>query len=237
VGPILGAGDSRPYTGRDPLAPTQAYTDVRATSWFYVAENVNPAFVGQLREQYGAVDPNCETTVPGTPDAFFYNEQIATLARAFTEFFLPQLNDPTDTQGRAQCNPDNYYVTSGFIDPTARWRVWTMPAGGVPAGMPPSPPDLTTDFGTAPGSPRRASFSYDPDNGTQLFTGADSNGARLYGGPVPAADDACTVARQTLLQGAGDASVVTDTNGYPVEVRPYTDPFARSIPTRRGPTR
>jgi uncharacterized repeat protein (TIGR01451 family) len=236
IPPVLGAGDSLPYVGRSPNAPVGPYTDTLASSWFYVLEDHNPGFAGQLREKYGAVntgDPECPVP-PGVPASFFYNEQVLAAPYSFTEFHFPELPDPTDpTSGQVFCDPDSYYVTSNLVDPNARARQWRMPDAGVPANVPPSPPDLiadasgfdaTTDYY---GVPRRASFEFDPDNPEKLVSSAE--GVRLYGGYLPCADADCdgTATRPSILYGAGDTDALSDPlTGAPVEVLPYTDPFA-----------
>ncbi|MEO8083195.1 MAG: SdrD B-like domain-containing protein [Ardenticatenales bacterium] len=237
VPPVLGAGDGGTYVGRDPAHPVGPYNlgsgaGFRSSHWLYTQEDTNPAFVGQLAEKYGArrYDEACAPD-PAVPDAFFYNERIFIQPWHFTEFALP--DQTLAGGGAATCDPDNYYVTSGFINPTARWRQWTMPDGPVPAKVPPTPPDLTTDatgFDAATGqygAPRRVSFEFDPDSANKLFTGA--SGVRIYGGlPVCTADLVCdgAASRAALLGTAGDVRVTTDIAGYPVEVPPYTDPYA-----------
>ncbi|MCE7938536.1 MAG: hypothetical protein DYG90_08150, partial [Chloroflexi bacterium CFX6] len=161
VPPVLGAGEQLPYTGRDPNRVVGPYDSVRATRWFYVREDVDPAFLGQLKEKFGAAQP-FETGV--APQSFFYNEQIFTLPWNYTEFVLPDQADPAvdANTGRQPYDPDNYLVTTGWTNPTARWRRWGMPDGPVPAVVPPVPPDLETnatpDGGAPFGSPRRAAF-------------------------------------------------------------------------------
>jgi uncharacterized repeat protein (TIGR01451 family) len=233
--PVLSDGDSLPYEGRDPTHAVGPYNDYLASHWFYVYEDVNPGFAGQLREKYGALNTGEECPVPdGMPDAFFYNEQVLTSPYSFTEFFLPDLDDPEDPgTGEPLCNADGYNVTSAFADSDMRWRLWRMPDGPVPPQVPPPPPDLVADFsGFDPesgeyGAIRRATFEYDPDVSDKLI--ADGSGVRVYGGfPECEALEECVGAgsRPAVLFGAGDTSVLTDTAGYPVEVLPYTDPFA-----------
>ncbi|MCE7938667.1 MAG: hypothetical protein DYG90_08820, partial [Chloroflexi bacterium CFX6] len=158
MAPALLAADPLPYAGRDPARPVGPYADVRATRWFYVQEDVDPAFLGQLKEKFGDQAPG--QTVPASPaDGFFYNEQIFTLPWNYTEFVLPDPADPAvDPQtGAPPYDPDNYLVTTAWTNPTARWRRWGMPDGPVPAQVPPVPPDLevnaTLDGGAPFGSP------------------------------------------------------------------------------------
>ncbi len=234
VAPVLGSGDPLPYTGRNPADPVGPYNDVRSTRWFYVDEDTNPQMLGQLKEKYGAQRPGAGQP----PDQYsaFYNEQVWTLPWNFTEFALPDLPDPG---GAPQTyDIDKYYVTSAFSAPTARWRRWTMPDGPVPAFAPPLPPDLTTNNtpdGDRPlGAPRRATFWFDPDDPanrpTKLWT--DETGVRLFGGQPERADFPCDRRRPAVQFSAGDRRVTTDVTSvalgdeYPVEVRPYTDPWA-----------
>ena len=245
VAPVLGKGDPLGYAGRDPDNPVGPYNgiaDFFASRWFYTQEDVEPAFVGQLSEKYGAVD-NDDGEQPGGPpgglgasEGFFYNEQIFTRPWNYTAFVLPNQPDPDPGPGGEDppFNADGYYVTSGWINPYARWRRWSMPDGGVPSLVPPIPPDLTDDntsfdpiTGTY-GAPRRASWRFDPDETDKILL--DEEGVRLFGG-FPLDDEVdCSNgagARPSIVLGAGDADVLTDpVSGSPVEILPYTDPFA-----------
>ena len=235
VPPVLGDGDGLIYEGRFPETPVGPYdlgTNYLEGHWFYTAEDVEPSFIGELREKYGAIRTDVLCSVdPEVPDSFFYNEQIFTQPWHYTEFVMPnsRLDGPGDD---GACDPDSYYVTSGFINPTANWRRWTMPDGPVPETLPPLPPDLSIDAtGYDPanlthGAPRRASFEYDPDIVDPVYIEPDA--IRLYGGLPRCEDDSCfeALSRPELLAGAGDLMAATDVAGYPVEVLPYTDPFA-----------
>ena len=223
VPPVLGEGEALPYRGRISAAPVGPYSDIRATRWFYNEETTDPAFIGQLREKVGALAPQ---SAPGAPDRFFYNEQIFTLPWHYTEFVLPDLDEGV---GPGAVNADDYLVTTAFTNPTARWRRWRMPAGAVPATVPPVPPDLVSDFtpdnGFSLGAPRRAAFWFDPDDSTKLFY--DPSGVRLYGGQPRPTDVACDPRRPSLSAGAGDLGARDPISAtLPVEVPPYTDPFA-----------
>ena len=80
-----------------PTFEVGAYDDYYAMHWFYTEEGPNAAFAGQLTEKYGG-GVNGSTLLAAEPptrrDAFFYNEQIVTEARHYTEFFLPDRSDP-----------------------------------------------------------------------------------------------------------------------------------------------
>ncbi len=164
VAPVLARNEALPYTGREGQA-VGPYNDSRAVRWFYSDESRNPQAIGQLREKYGAVRPDVEDGPSIDQDSFFYNEQIWTMPWHFTEFVLP--NHPDRPDPPPPYDADQYHVTSAFISPTARWRRWTMPSTGVPASIPPVPPDLTVnvtpDGGFPLGSPRRAVFWFSPD--------------------------------------------------------------------------
>ena len=241
--PVLNAGDGLTYEGRNPNAPVGPYDDYLSTHWFYVDEATYPPFVGQLREKFGAVatDANGSPIDPSLPGSFFFNEQIFTRPWNFTEFVLPNQPDPAvdpDT-GAQPYDPDAYLLTSGFESPTTRWRRWIMPDSGVPETFPPAPPDLIEDVTGFDGddSPqgngiyggiRRASILFDPDISTKIQ--ANNDGARLYSGfPIDFEDDmrVCDgpISRPSIVFGAGNWNA-TDQAGYPVEVPPYTDPFA-----------
>ncbi len=225
VPPVLGAGDSLPYLGRDPNNPIATpYDDIPSSRWTYSDEDVDPAFLGQLREKYGAPVPD-STGAAG--DAFFYNEHIFTLPWNYTEFALP--NQIEGQEGEDFFDADNYLVTTAFINPTNRWRRWLMPDVNMPPEYPPTPPDLIQDItpsgGFPTGAPRRAAFHFDPDEGDKLFY--NSEGVRLYGGQPDSVDPGCDPSRPILQAGGGDLNAVDPQDGgFPVEVAPYTDPFA-----------
>ncbi|HRA20282.1 MAG TPA: SdrD B-like domain-containing protein, partial [Anaerolineae bacterium] len=161
-------------------------------------------------------------------DSFFFNEQIWTLPWNYTEFLMPDQPDPPGA--RRAYDPDRYHVATGFDDPTARWRRWTMPDGSVPANMPPVPPDLTVDQAYPNGAPRRATFWFDPDSPADdpVKLWQDDSGVRLFGGqPEAGFTPGCDPRRPRLTAGAGDLVAFDPRNGsYPVEVAPYTDPWA-----------
>ena len=158
-------------------------------------------------------------------DPFFFNEQMWTRPWNYTEFYLP------DHTLFDECEADAYSVTTGFTNPTARWRLWSQPDDDVPDEVPPPPPDLVLDnTGYDPmtgqyGAPRRAGFVYDPDRMDPIYT--SDSGVRLHGGWPRCPDGDCDGddARPDVHFGAGDV-LATDVAGLPVEVPPYTDPFA-----------
>jgi hypothetical protein len=224
--PVLSEEDELPYEGRNPAAPIDPpYEDVAASRWMYVAEETDPQRLGQLREKYGAVAP--DTQVPFEQEAFFYNEQMWTLPWHYTEFVMPDQAD--DAEEPARYDADKYEVTSAFTSPYARWRRWRMPKTGVPASMPPLPPDLVADYTPGGGFPlgeaRRAGFWFDPDEEGKLFMGP--GGVRVYGGIPEREGFGCDPGRPGLELSAGDLNEREEaTTGYPVELLPYTDPWA-----------
>ena len=226
VPPVLSDADGLVYTGRDPnrpVGPYDTFEDYLASHWFYVDEDVNPQMLGQLREKYGAIDPLAPGA--GALEPFFFNEQMWSRPWNYTEFYLP------DQSRFDECEADAYSVTTGFTNPTARWRLWSQPDGDVPDDVPPPPPDLVLDnTGFDPttgqyGAPRRAGFVYDPDRMDPIYTSEE--GVRLHGGWPRCPDGDCDGddARPDVVFGAGDV-LAMDVAGYPVEVPPYTDPFA-----------
>ncbi len=246
IPPVLNAGDGLTYEGRNPAATVGPYDDYLASHWFYVEEATYPPFVGQLREKFGAVatDTGGASVDPTLPGSFFFNEQIFTRPWNYTEFVLPNYDfglgeDGVQFGDDGYFDPDAYLLTSGFESPTTRWRRWVMPDGSVPDTFPPSPPDLIDDVtgfdgDDSPPGPglyggvRRASILFDPDVAEKIQ--ADNDGARLYSGfPIDFEDDdrECIDARSrpSIVFGAGNWNA-SDPAGYPVEVPPYTDPFA-----------
>ena len=155
--------------------------------------------------------------------AFFYNEQIYSLPWNYTSFAMPDQMDPEGI------DPDNYHVRTSFTNPRAYWRRWTMPDDDMPEEVPPIPPDLTQDItpqgGSPFGQPRRAAFEFDPDLTDGLYY--DTDGVRMYGGVPEGHDTECSNRRPGLYGGAGDldANDLQDPS-LPVEIAPYTDPFA-----------
>ena len=250
IPPVLNQDDALTYTGRDAENPVGPYSDYLSTHWFYIDEDVNPSYVGELKEKYGAVNPEDPGMGPPIDGGFFFNEQIFTRPWHYTEFSMPNQADPAvdPATGEQAYDPDNYYMTSGWINPYARSRRWTMPDDGVSDDVPPFPPEDLTEFYdgyfdpvqlalgiVSPinqyGQERRASFIFDPDDEGKIF--ANEDGARVFGGfPIDEAFEdgrQCfsALSRPPILLGAGDPDAATDTVGlFPVEVLPYTDPFA-----------
>ncbi len=201
VPPILQQNGPIPYQG------VNRYTDAREMSLFYVAEDKNKQYLGELKQKYGeeGVSPDLEE--------FWYVEQFHTLPWEYTEFVLPDLST-AHSGGRR----DLYLLTSAFAAPQSEYVLWTQDV----------PTDTTSTFNLSwdpeeecwirdesmnsmPGlwSPR-VKFWFDPAVGGKKYK--DDDGIRLYG----RADE-----------GPGDPSATDIRNTqYPVEVKPYTDPLA-----------
>jgi hypothetical protein len=207
VPPILQQNGPVPYTGVGPNSP---YSDPRELYLYYVREEKNPQFLGELREKYGESNP---LEPPETE--FWYDEQFWTLPWEFTEFLLPDIRTAItdaisvwDPNGTA-ADPDLYMLTSAFLSEEGQVRLWTM--------FDP----LAMDSGQI-----RVKFWFDPATGGKKYK--DANGIRIYGRNP---NQVSTLAG--LLGSAGDLGVISDPRAarllrafYPVEVLPYTDPWA-----------
>ena len=176
--------------------------------------------------------PGPTATLMPLPDlgqlSFFYNEQVWSLPWNYTEFLMPDL--PND----GRYDGDKYLLTSGFEAPYSRYRRWQMPDSPLPNTIPPHPSDLVADHTEPLGTNKRAAFWFDPDDpdahSAKLWL--DETGARLFGGQ-PETDFApgCDPERPGLWAGAGNPNVIDPGNAsYPVEVWPYTDPWAPFSP-------
>ena len=184
VPPILQRNGPFPYYGVGPRSP---YWNPRELFLFYVLEDVDRQFVGELREKYGEAPGDPE------PEEFWYAEQWFTLPWQFTEFVLPDINGGNTT--------DLYLLTSSFFDQQAVHWLWNMD------DLVQAPVTQTIALGTR----ARVQFWYDQYEGGKKYK--DPAGLRIYG------EDA---------YGAGDDTVVGDrlVPAYPVEEKPYTDPWA-----------
>jgi len=211
VPPILQRNGPYPYYG---INPNVAYGDPRELFLFYVREDANPQFLGELRELYGediGTDPTQE---------FWYVQQWWTQPWLFTDMVLPDI----DSGRTGVADPDLYLLTSSWVADQSEFLQWVQ--GGV--GGPPPPlrynlnwdPVLETwirdetindftawaDRGDVP----RAQFWFDPHVGGKKYK--DDNGVRLYG---------------RLNEGPGLRTAVDPVNAaYLVEVWPYSDPWA-----------
>jgi len=158
VPPILQDDGPFPYVSYQ--GPT--YNDPAAESFFYVAEDREPQFLGELSERYAqALDP----TSPTGDREFWYTQQFWNLPDQFTAYILPNIseaNPPTP----AGVEPDRYLLASGFIAPEGEYRRWVY--------NDPAPRDRIGD---------RVKFWFDPDGqGTgsnKIYK--DARGIRLYG--------------------------------------------------------
>jgi hypothetical protein len=178
--------------------------------FYYVEEDKNWQFLGELKEKYG----------DHGQDEFWYVEQFHTLPWEYTEFVLPDVRpDRTD---------DLYLVTSAFLAPQSEAVLWTQDV----------PTNTTQTYhlrwdarancwvrdenvNTMPRDWKpRVKFWFDPsdiERNWKYKTNSDRGGGlRLYGFDH---------------EGPGDKTVVdpgsrTLVPTYPVEVLPYTDPWA-----------
>ncbi len=191
VAPILQENGPFPYTGIGPYSP---YNDPREAYHFYVEEDRNREFLGELKEKYGEGLLDIE----GPESEFWYVEQWWALPWEHTELAFPDIR--SDITGAS--DPDLYLLTSAFYAPQAEYRLWEQDN--------PDPEDHTGD---------RVKFWFDPAVGGKKYK--DAQGVRIYG------RNPDTDPMRHLLGTAGDLTA-TDVlrSSYPVEVPPYTDPWA-----------
>jgi len=218
VPPILQRNGPVPYQGVGPFSP---YSDPRELYLFYVREEEDPQFLGELKEKYGDI-------LPQEPELeFWYVEQWWTLPWEYTEFIFPDIrpeitnaSSTWDPNGTAP-DPDLYLLTSAFTAHQNWHRLWTQ--GDI----------ISQQIGEG-----RVKFWFDPapnpaEPGKKY---KDDEGIRVYGMDLP--EDAPN-SLATLWEGsAGDPlGVMTDTvvsrvgsqvitNTVLVEIPPYTDPWA-----------
>jgi len=200
VPPILQQNGPIPYQG------VSRYSDPDEMSLYYVEEDKNKQFLGELKQKYGEVDGEGR-------EEFFYVEQFHTLPWEYTEFVLPDLSSSHSGGYR-----DLYLLTSAFVAPQSEYVLWTQDVST----------DTTSTFNLSwdpdeecwtraegedsmpEGWLPRLKFWFDPAEGGKKYK--DDEGIRIYG----QADE-----------GPGDPSATDLRNAfYPVEVKPYTDPLA-----------
>lgn len=177
--------------------------------FYYVEEDKNWQFLGELKEKYG----------DHGQDEFWYVEQFHTLPWEYTEFVLPDVRpDRTD---------DLYLVTSAFLAPQSESVLWTQDVPTRTTQTYHLRWDATKGCWVRDASvntmPRdwkpRVKFWFDPsdvERNWKYKTSYEQGGLRLYG---------------FQSEGPGDRTVVdpgsrTLVPSYPVEVLPYTDPWA-----------
>jgi hypothetical protein len=216
VSPILQENGPFPYPG---VGPYQPYGDPREMYLFYVHERSNPEFLGELKQKYGEhlIDN------PASKIEFWYVEQWWTLPWEYTEFVLPDIRDEitgADT-------PDLYLLTSSFTAPQSEYLQWIQDV------TEPLKYNLRWDDDECwihdetvaptmpPGWSPRVKFWFNPAVGGKEYK--DEKGLRIFGMDRWVT----TVPLGAYYPGPGDA-VATDTARpeYPVEVPPYTDPWA-----------
>ncbi|MFN8497822.1 MAG: hypothetical protein U0641_08200 [Anaerolineae bacterium] len=207
VPPVLQDDGPFPYTAgfTPPGAAPVVYSDPAASSFFYVAEDREPQYLGELAERdIQNMGPN-GTTLQPVP-SFWYTQQFHSLPDAYTSYILPNLPNPTDP---ATPKGDLYLVVSGLYAPQSYFRQWVQ--------------NLSWPQDSIGG---RFKFWFDPDG---LGTGAnkiykDANGIRIYGRDNEGAGNTAYTP-PAIIPGVAPTG--------PVEVPPYTDPI--SIFDPRGP--
>ena len=208
VPPILQNSGPFPYTGVGSRSP---YSNRREMALFYVAESKNQQFLGELREEYGESLDTAPT--PDVMSEFWYVEQFQTLPWEFTEFVFPDLGSSyTGSQA------DLYLLTSHFLAPQSQALLWeqgVVATNTLSYGLRWGDVDRcwitdTTDLSLIAGWDPRVKFWFDPATGGKKYK--NEQGLRIYG---------------LDHEGPGDPEVTDPRNSsYPVEVLPYTDPWA-----------
>ena len=211
VPPILQVNGPDPYIPyRKPGTTPPTYSDEREMYLFYIEEDKNWQFLGELKEKYGEGEGQVD-------EEFWYVEQWHTLPWEYTEFVLPDLSN----------RPDLYLLTSAFLARQSEYVLWTQDVitnstnvynlswdGDAACWV--RDGDRTNSVGvTHPEMPDgwspRAKFWFDPEEGGKKYK--SDQGVRLYGFDS---------------EGPGDRTV--DDPGtsvtYTVEIWPYTDPWA-----------
>ncbi len=217
VPPILQENGPFPYEGVYPDYPVGPYDDPRELYLRYVDEDVNPQFLGELKQKYG------EELVEGQEIEFWYVEQWWTRPWQYTEFVLPDIRD--DFTGPD--NPDLYLLTSAFTAPQAEYLYWIQSVQGDVIFPDDSPlrynlswddpnwehdEEEDTITPVLAGWRPRVKFWFDPAVGGKKYK--DENGLRVFG-------------FDEFYSGPGNRCVTDTINiDYPVEIPPYTDPWA-----------
>ena len=214
VSPILQDAEVRPatgattppaaYTGSYPGIGVGPYTDPAGNSFFYVAEDREPQFLGELSERYAQGLP--PGTTGGNPE-YWYSQHFWTLPDEYTAYILPNIPETTPPLPSTQrpVNPDLYLLTSSFLAPEGEYRRWTYNS--------PVPVDTVG---------HRVKFWFDPDGmpagENKIYK--DGTGIRVYGREDEGPGDATRSFITTVITPTVGASTVVT---YPVEVLPYTD--------------
>lgn len=117
VAPVLQDNGPFPYGGVYPGVTVGPYSNVRETYLFYVVEDSEPEFLGELAEKYGqSMDPEIVPRQFLPEFEFWYAEQFWTLPWQFTEFVLPDISTAVSS--------DLYLLTSAFTSPEAEYLHW-----------------------------------------------------------------------------------------------------------------
>ena len=228
VPPILQRNVPLPYVGVGTYSP---YSDEREMHLFYVEEDKNPQFLGELKEKYGEDRDETE---------FWYVEQWWTRPWQYTEFVLPDIRDDIteassvwDPNG-AEPDPDLYLLTSAFTAPQSEYLYWsqdeTFPLRYNLFWDGLKWEHIATDTITSrlPGWQHRVKLWFDP--AVESKTYKDEEGLRIFGMDRWVT----TVPLGTFYPGPGDVLVKDPVNAdFPVEIPPYTDswdPFNPQLP-------
>ena len=211
VPPILQRNGPFPYTGVGPYSP---YDDEREMCLFYVKEDKNPQFLGELKEKYGQDFEETE---------FWYVEQWWTRPWEYTEFVLPDIRD--DITG--EDNPDLYLLTSAFTAPQSEYLYWIQDRA-LPLrynlfwdGLKWEHVATNTVTTELPGWRPRIKLWFDPAEGDKIYK--NEEGLRIFGMDRWVT----TVPLGTFYPGPGDVSAKDPVRSdFPVEIPPYTDPWA-----------
>lgn len=178
--------------------------DAVGDDYYYIEEDKNWQLLGELKEKYGE----------HAGDEFWYVEQFHTRPWEYTEFVLPNISPATT----GITDPDLYLMTSSWLARQSEYLLWTKDA------KTPQAYNLVWDkdegcwirkenVSTMPKDWKpRVKFWYDPDLLEYPWKYKSEMGIRIFG----EADI-----------GPGDPKVKDPkAPEYPVEVWPYTDPWA-----------
>ena len=234
VPPILQKNGPIPYNGAtwgDAQGTYAPYSDEREMYLAYIEEDKNPQFLGELKEKYGEITATTAIT------EFWYVEQWWTRPWEYTEFVLPDIREDItealsawDPNG-AEPDPDLYLLTSAFTAPQSEYLYWIQDETG-PLQYNLSWDSLNYEWKhavtetnsitlTLAGWKPRVKFWFDPAVGGKKYK--DQNGLRVFGMDRPVA----TGPFDDFYTGPGSTLATDPVNpDFPVEIPPYTDPWA-----------
>jgi hypothetical protein len=230
VPPILQKNGPFPYDGATPgdaQGLYRPYDDEREMYLTYIEEDNNPQFLGELKEKYG------EITATTVITEFWYVEQWWTRPWEYTEFVLPDIRDDIteapsawDPNG-AEPDPDLYLLTSAFTAPQAEYLYWIQDVAEPLRynlfwdGLKWEHVATNTITSELPGWRSRVKLWFDPAKGDKTYK--NEEGLRIFGMDLAVA----TGPFDDFYTGPGNTTVTDTVNpDYPVEIPPYTDPWA-----------